>query len=453
MALIARNQTRASIRSIIDYVEDDRFGERNYVQVHNRLDYLKEQWPIFIEQSNLLRRNAADDAAEKVHADIFTEIEPLYLETKSILESRLNELTAAANASAPNNQPAPPINEPREIVVRIDQPKRDIENTWGEFNGNFTKWRGFCDLFTSRVHNDESMSSAHKFRLLKNSLKGNAAAALGDWELSDDNYLEAWNRLKELYEQTYLTGNKLVQRLLALPKLDKAIGANIQKMSNVGNEVYRQLRALRYPTENIDFMFIFILHDRLDDETSLKWNLERKSDFPQLVDFFGFLDRQARALITSHHDVKKSNTNEERKRISVADQAKFNAKRSKQDDEAKQAKSFKCVVCQGSHTIYKCDAFLKMNLSKRNQFIKTNNLCLNCLKAGHRSKECNARECTRCNVKHSNFLCKENPLNKSNESTPAKSTPAKSAQVVTRSGRVSKARVNVSNAQEAEEQN
>lgn len=59
-------------------------------------------------------------------------MESLYLETKSVLEVRINQLADAASAAQATLQPEmvqAVQQEPREIVVRIDQPKRDIENT------------------------------------------------------------------------------------------------------------------------------------------------------------------------------------------------------------------------------------------------------------------------------------------------------------------------------------
>lgn len=448
--LIARNQSRQSIKAVIDYIEDDQFNARNYVQLSNQLSHLIKQWGAFAENSNLLRIHANDDDEEKEHADIYMSIEQLYLESKSILEFRINELNAAEQQQQQQFIPQEyvPVPQPQPIVVRVEQPKRDIENTWGEFNGNLTKWRAFCDLFTDRVHNDDALAPAHKFRLLKSSLKGTAAAALGDWELSDGNYAEAWNRLKELYEQTYLTGSKLVQRLIALPKLDKATGQGIQKMSNIGNEVFRQLRALKYPTENVDFMFIFILHERLDDETCIKWNLERTTEYPKLSEFLAFLDRQARALTTIQESKKTFVASTERKRISVAEQAKFVAKRSKVEaTEAKQPEQAKCANCKGSHTIYKCYKFKEMTLSARKELVKANRLCLNCLKPGHVVKDCPGKECYRCNKKHNSLLCSENPANKPN--TPVQ----QKANVVTRSARKKSLSSMVSTASESTETN
>lgn len=415
--LVARNQSVASIRAVVRFIEDDEFVNRNFAQVKTRLQYLNAQWPIFVENNNLLRVEAADQNDEQAHIELFDEIEQLYLEIKAALVMRAAELEQANQRPQPVQQPNVQQN-PQQIVVRLHQNRRDIENTWGDFDGTLTKWRGFCDLFADRVHNDDELSPAHKFRLLKNSLKGDAARALGDWEITDDNYLEAWNRLKELYEQTYVTGGKLMRKLWSLQKLDRANGTALQKLSNIGNEVFRQLRALQFPVVGIDYVFVYILHDKLDVETSTKWNLERASERPTLPEFLAFLDRHARAALSAHGvpdtpsvDNKKRQTNE---------QPKVNAKRWK-PDASKPSEPLKCVSCSEAHPLHRCPEFLKLTLANRRQVVRTNNLCLNCLRAGHMCKECPSKECFRCKTKHNSLLCNENPLNKVNVVTTRRS--------------------------------
>lgn len=438
--LIARNQSVTSIRAIIDFVEDAQFNTRSAIQLLTRGEYLDHQWEIFVANNNQLRVEAADQNAEQPHADLFAEIEPLYLEAKSMINSRYQELEQIAQACAPRQEPVqqngalsgqyymPQMLQaaPQQIVVKVQQPRTNVENTWGEFDGTLTKWRGFCDLFTDRVHNDNDIAPAYKFKLLRNSLKGSAAAALGDWEVTDDNYIEAWNRLKELYEQTYLTGSKLMHKLFALQKLEKASGVGLQKLSNIGNEVFRQMRALQFPVDAVDFMFIYILHDRLDIETSTKWNLERSDERPSLVNFLAFLDRQARALLGAQHNEKKSSSDigkDNRKRTSIAEGAKFTPKRSKFDAN-KPTEQSKCISCGEAHSLYKCAKFLKLTLAKRKQFVKDKNLCINCLRAGHMCKDCPSKECFRCNTKHNSLLCHENPLNKVTAAAATKSRPS-----------------------------
>lgn len=225
-----------------------------------------------------------------------------------------------------------------------------------------------------------------------------------------------------------------MQRLISVQKLDKATGYGLQKLSNIGNDVFRQIRALGFPAEQAGFMFVFILHDRLDPETSIKWNLERNTEFLVLPDFLSFLDKQARALVTiQYHDGNKASTSRDnRKRGTVAERANSDPKRSKNDSgESKKFDGLTCPVCGEAHNTFKCPKFINMGLTARKQLVKSKNLCNNCLKTGHMSKECYGKECHRCNVKHNSLLCNENPQNKvvASVQTRAKSakTPKKTA--------------------------
>lgn len=87
---------------------------------------------------------------------------------------------------------------------------KSLEKTWGDFDGTLIQWQGFHDRFKSAIHDNEQIQRAFKFQYLQNSLKGKAAAALGEWQLSDENYNEAWERLNELYAREYQTGKELL---------------------------------------------------------------------------------------------------------------------------------------------------------------------------------------------------------------------------------------------------
>lgn len=409
MELAIRNQSQASIERITAWVDSEEFGTRTSGQLLIRLNHLSAEWDVFHINNNSLISAANDPQEAAIHAELIANLEPIYLETKAAIYTRIQELTPnQANGNIQQQQPAQAA--PQQIVVKL-QGKHDVENTWGEFDGSLTKWRAFRDLFTDRVHNNADLAPAYKFKLLKTSLTGNAATSLGDWELTDENYAEAWDRLNHLYDQIYITGAKLMRRLNNLNKLDKATGYHLQKMSNIGNEVYRQLRALQFPVEHIDFVFIYALHDRLDTETSTKWNLERNTERPTLANFLAFLDRQARALMGTQYNDNKSK--DLKKRPSIAEAAQFTPKRPKiASTPQTPSEPIKCALCNEAHALFKCAKFLASSLASRKQLVKTKNLCLNCLRAGHAYRDCSYKACFRCNVKHNTLLCPENPYNK-----------------------------------------
>ena len=47
-----------------------------------------------------------------------------------------------------------------------------------------------------------------------------------------------------------------------------------------------------------------------------------------------------------------------------------------------------CPLCQGSHELWKCGAFLGKSVKQRSTFARDSKLCFSCLQAGHMSKDC-----------------------------------------------------------------
>lgn len=403
-----RNQSARSIRDIIDYIEDDNFQNRNYEQLQTRLVHLQEQWVAFANSNNQLIAHPEDDDDVQIHQNLYIELEPLYLEAKATLKNRLQELQQVHQNIVQQPQ-INPVQNQQPIAVQI-QNNKSLEHTWGEFDGNLTHWQSFHDFFKAAVHDNEQLTPAYKFQYLKKSLKGKAAAALGDWQLTDNNYAEAWARLKQLYEQKYQTGKELVRKLMNLQKLDKSSGSMLQKLSNTTHEVIRQLRALEYPIEQCDFMLVFIIHERLDPETSKDWEFARRSETPTINELLTFLDRQAKVLTVSQAGTSKEQEN--KKRISITSESKFVAKRSKFEIPTQKRANEHCKLCKEVHPLHKCPAFAKFNLSQRQTFVKEKELCQNCLKGNHVYKDCFAKPCMRCNVKHNSLLCPDSPMNK-----------------------------------------
>ena len=70
-----------------------------------------------------------------------------------------------------------------------------------------------------------------------------------------------------------------------------------------------------------------------------------------------------------------------------------------------------CPLCQGSHKLWKCGAFLGKAVKQRSTFARDNKLCFSCLQAGHMSKDCKLDlKCIKkgCKNSHNVFLHIEN---------------------------------------------
>lgn len=59
------------------------------------------------------------------------------------------------------------------------------------FEGNYSEFKSFFDLFNSSVHNNNSLTGSQKFQYLKGLLKGEPAMLIRHLAVSDQNYEEA----------------------------------------------------------------------------------------------------------------------------------------------------------------------------------------------------------------------------------------------------------------------
>lgn len=289
-----------------------------------------------------------------------------------------------------------------------------MDNTWGEFDGNLTKWQTFHDCFKAAVHDNKSISNVFKFQRLKSSLKGKAANIFNGWEHTDANYNLAWERLKQIYQRKYQTSKQLFRTFFNLPSLDYASGAMLERLSNVTHTVLSQLRSLGYPVQHYDAIFLHTLHDKLDPSTSKEWELYRTSETPRLSTMLQFLDWQAKALSNvqfNEHRESKDN----RKRAAPKPEHKMEKGARFNDDKpassSKNVERNSCVLCKENHYLHRCSKFIKLNLTSRRKSVRDHALCYNCLRSTHMVKDCLVPPCRRCNKKHNSLLCPENPSN------------------------------------------
>lgn len=244
MAINVIDLSAQAIRISLFDIQDEDFVENNIHQLRLKIGHLNRQWELFHENQQDLIEHEISERARERQQNYHDDIEEIYNQTSQRLydrvielnqqfehqqssivnnaESEFNEFNNANNDSfsesqdsgehiaaedeinrANNtvNKQSQSVNQPASIPQIIVQypTTGKIENIWGEFDGNLTQWSGFHDRFKANVHDNEKISGAMKFQYLRNSLKGYAAAAIGEWQQTDENYLEAWDRLNELY--------------------------------------------------------------------------------------------------------------------------------------------------------------------------------------------------------------------------------------------------------------
>lgn len=369
----------------------------------------------------------ADIGQTTAYEESMLTMEQEYFEAIESYRNRLDELSPGKNAS----QSASEVGQEggrHNIKVTMPPQQNDLKNTWGEFDGTSTKWLGFRDRFLASVHNNQDVDDAHKLRYLVQSLKGPAAGILGEADTAADSYLASWDRVYEMYQRPYKIARDLMRRFYRLPHLQgKPTAQELQTMSNVTHDTVRQLRALEYPVETFDIIFVLALHDRLDVQTATLWNKENTSDYPQIKDMLKFLDKEAGATVEPVHWKNASLS------VTVGNDSIRNKSKDRLMDQKDRSgaatsgasgtsmerntgtipKKFPCEACPpGSgeyHQIFYCPNFLALNRNARLDFVTRRKLCPNCLKKGHNIGSCTSSRCSlmqcRINPYHNSLLC------------------------------------------------
>lgn len=175
----------------------------------------------------------------------------------------------------------------------------------------------------------------------------------------------------------------------------------------------RQLRSLKYPVEAYDLWFVHILHGKLDTETSKAWELQRATERPTTMSLLRFLDSQAKAISGARYMEKKSAKDSSKPKFDHSERKSDGRKFNSNNAYEKKPENNKCKLCgKEAHPFYRCDKFKELNLADRKRTIRDHDLCNNCFKPFHKSKNCLGKPCIRCNEKHNSLICAENPKNK-----------------------------------------
>lgn len=412
-------ESKGVIERAADFIVGDEFEALGYDEAIIRHKQLSKAFDEFRKAWMVLKPDIGNiDRAEEYTKYIreVPDVEDTYYRTYGILKRKIRLTRPKKVKETQQNMDA------RKIIVNMPFQQHDLKKTWGDFDGTMTKWQGFRDLFTAAVHNNDAISPAYKFSYLKSSLTGRAQRTLGEWQLTDENYKEAWQRLNQLYDKKYLTCRDHLRALFRLPVIVGQPRANdLQRMSNVTHETLRQLKALGVPVDDWNMIIVHMLHERLDSETARQWELSRTSEMPTTEEMTSFLDKQADSLVNvsdnRRRDVVVSVQNE-RAGKNVRDQqagASANVSTVRKEVRSNQSgKKMPCEVCARDHPVWQCPDFQGLTFRSRKDFVERRALCVNCLKRGHGPDNCFMSGCYRCPgaPKHNQMLCPVRENNK-----------------------------------------
>jgi len=137
----------------------------------------------------------------------------------------------------------------------------------------------------------------------------------------------------------------------------------------------------------------------LDPQTQREWELMTvsRADTPTTAELFTFLESICRVF-------KQHQTTQTLKvvpNISRSSQLTGNKVTKSYSNIAKQ---LKCSFCNGSHRLFKCDKFLKIQAKQNLNHAKQSGICFNSLQPFTRNHTCSKHVCRQCHKSHHTLL-------------------------------------------------
>ena len=280
------------------------------------------------------------------------------------MSTLLNDQRSHSNRASPERSISQPptvtsfINAPR--LPRIDLPK---------FDGIFSDWLSFRDLFTSLVLSNGNISAVEKLQYLKTSLVGSASHLLKNIALTSDNFEKAWDLLiHAFYENKRLLVDSALHSLFSLKKLTRESASEMEALYTSIMQIHCTLETLKRPVQHWNDILVFNCVQRLDSESvKASGHLGSAKESPtwkQLSEFLmtlqAFEKSQSRPFLQS--------------RIHFAHSHSASIGSSNAEPEST------CVLCTDQHHLSRCPTYQQKTVQNRRQLVQQNRLCFNCLR-------------------------------------------------------------------------
>lgn len=367
-------------------------------QIQTRLEVLESNWTKFDEENDQLCEGKLDKIKDLPY---FTENQyckgqEAYIIGKSAMLDLLSTITSSQqsnnellNSSVNSNFRQQP------ILPKITLP---------QFAGDYQNWKPFCDLFTSLIIDNPDLSDVAKMHYLKNSLTKDAAQLVSNFQISGENFVVAWEKLKSRFENKRVLINKHLDDIFKLKPVIKKTSKNVSNLMSTVSESLGSLKALGSPTDQWDHIIVYVIVNRLDPETHEAWEVHQgaSTEPPKLEELQNFIEGRCRALESIEmREFTRSST----VTASTKPQGNFTQRPKVHVSSVDSSKpKITCILCKENHYLSNCNAFSKKSDVQRKEYIISQKLCFNCL-GHHYLKDCHSQKtCLKCKKRHHTLI-------------------------------------------------
>ena len=320
--------------------------------------------------------------------------------------------TTSANASIPldssssasHSHPNPTVLAPRPSNSRL--PKI----TLARFKGEVTQFRSFWDSFESTVHTNTSLTKIDKFNYLVSLLEGTASRAIAGLPITEENYDAAVDIINKRFGKPQQLISAHMDELLKISTCSTDKPYQLRYLYDKLSVNIRGLEALGVKANQYGSLLIPIVMAKLPPEIRVHVARNTTEDVWDIESILNVIQNEIEAREISEK-IKAMTSNTEPKRP--------NYERPSFPKNPTMGGTFLtgstppmatpiCVYCSEMHFSASCQKITDVNARK--EILKSGRRCFSCLRKGHNSGQCD-KSCRRCNRKHHQSICLEQPRN------------------------------------------
>lgn len=380
--------------------------------IKTRLEVLEQLFADFKAGHKTVICNAKDQQHVYFTEDTYENFQEDYIQYKTMLLENLAELG--------KSEPKPSENLKSSNSNDIKLPRIQLPS----FSGKYEEWQTFYDMFTSLIHNNNTVSSVQKLHYLKSNISGEALNLLRNYSTTEANYEDAWQQLVRRYNNKRYNCNAILKTLFTLKKVNSESSIAIRQLLDTTSTCLKSLHNIGISTENWDVVTVYHVVTKLDAESVKQWEQQlnlTNEDLPTWSQLRDFLEYRFRSL-------EMIDNNSTRPVQPVKPAAKTKTFHAAVEGKPK-PQEIECVMChEKTHFLYHCKQFGLMAPKERQEFVQNNRLCFNCLAPTHAVLKCRqSMSCRKCGRRHHTMLHFEREINQ--EPTTASEAPSSSSQL------------------------
>lgn len=394
-----RTSAVAALRRQSTIIMAEEFAEDAF-ECQQRAVTIGNSYDRFMNTHEHLVGEAADDAALAVHQALYDEIEDLY----NAMVVKLNRRLAGYNDTPPS--------EDRELALPNAMMDLKLEPVRvPKFDGSLRNWLSFKDAIET-ILNKPEIPEYYKLAKLRDAMASESLKTLVG-NLYTGGFEATWRELLRRYDSPRQLAELHVSRFVGIKPASNETAANLLTIVDTVRESLRALRVMQLPVDEWDALSVPIITSKLPQVTTHAWGMHSdQKAIPKLNDLLEFLEKRAQSLsLDILHWPGSTTTGAAGGSLQRGGSANSSRRLVKSNLAA--TSPGHCTFCnEPGHALTQCPKLVALTPVERFVALKGSDLCFNCLKRGHTTRECTSiSKCRTCNGRHHTLLCRKEPTN------------------------------------------